>query len=89
MYLARSTFQQKLLKKTQLTWTLEMSNAFNNAKRALANATLLAHPRCDAPISLTSDASDRGVGDVLVQFDDGRWQPIAFFSKQLRNPELM
>ena len=56
----------------KLTWTIEMSNAFNNARRALANATLLAHPPCDVPISLISDASDRGVGTVFEQFVDDR-----------------
>ena len=65
-----------------------MSNALNNAKRALANATLLAHPRGDVSIALTSDASDRGVGTVFEQFVDGRWHPpLAFFSKRLRKPE--
>ena len=75
IYIAHFTLQQKL------TWTIEMSNAFNNAKRALSNATLLAHPRCDVPIALTSVASDRGVGTVFEQFVVGIWQPLAIFSK--------
>ena len=54
-----------------------------------ANATLLAHPRCDVSISLTSDTSDRGVGAIFEQFVDSRWQPFALFSKQLRKPDLM
>ena len=66
-----------------------MSNAFNNAKRALANATQLTNPHCDVPISLTSNASDCGVGAVFEQFVDGSWQSLAFSSKQLRKPELI
>ena len=54
----------------KLTKTIEMYNAFNNAKRAHASATLLAHPRCDVAIEHTSDALDRGVGTVFEQFVD-------------------
>ena len=39
-------------------------------------------------LTLTSDASDRAVGAVLEQFKQGQWQPLAFFSRQLRNAEL-
>ncbi|KAJ8362237.1 hypothetical protein AAFF_G00388490 [Aldrovandia affinis] len=68
-------------------WSSEMSGSFSATKEALANATMLAHPVPDAPIALTSDASDRGVGAVLEQQIDGVWQPLAFFSRQLRASE--
>ena len=45
----------------KFTWAIEISNALNNTKRVLAHITLLAHHRCDVPISPTSGASDRGV----------------------------
>ena len=48
---------------------------------------MLTHPRCTAPTSLTVDASDFAVGAVLQQLVHGVWQPLAFFSKQLRPPE--
>ena len=50
--------------------TIRLTQAFDNIKKALAKATLLAHPRHDAPISLTTDASDRAVGAVLQQWTD-------------------
>lgn len=68
-------------------WSSEMSGSFSATKEALANATMLAHPVPDAPIALTSDASDRAVGAVLEQQIDGVWQPLAFFSRQLRASE--
>ncbi|KAJ8386951.1 hypothetical protein AAFF_G00161280 [Aldrovandia affinis] len=68
-------------------WSSEMSGSFSATKEALANATMLAHPVPDAPIALTSDASDRGVGAVLEQQIDGVWKPLAFFSRQLRASE--
>ena len=49
-------------------WNDTMTQAFDNIKKALAKATLLVHPRHDAPISLTTDASDRAVGAVLQQW---------------------
>ena len=50
-----------------------MSNVFNNAKRVLANDTLLTQPRCEVPITLTNDASNRGIGAVFEQLVDDRW----------------
>ena len=70
-----------------LVWNDTMAQAFDNIKEALAKATLLVHPRHDAPISLTTDASDRAVGAVLQQWTDESWEPLAFFSKKLRPPE--
>ena len=48
-----------------LLWTTELQNAFCNSKTALANATLLHHPRDQAPTALTTDASDTAIGAVL------------------------
>ena len=65
-----------------------MKQAFVAGKCALVNATMLVHPCPDCTLALTSDASDRAVGAVLEQFKQGQWQPLAFFSRQLRNAEL-
>ena len=70
-----------------LTWTNSLETAFNRSKEIMANATLLVHPRHDAPTALTVDASDCAVGAVLEQFTDGAWKPLAFFSRQLHPPE--
>ena len=71
-----------------ITWTSEMLSAFNSVKSSLANVTLLAHPKANVTIALTSDASDNGIGAVFEQYVNGVWQPLAFFSRQLRAPEL-
>ena len=39
-------------------------------------------------MALTVDASAVAVGASLEQWSQGIWKPIAFFSKQLRAPEL-
>ena len=39
-------------------WSLERDSAFIDAKKALANAIMLAHPSPDESIAITIDASD-------------------------------
>lgn len=69
--------------KTPINWTPEATAAFENCKEKLASATLLAHPRDNAPLAIVSDASDTAVGATLQQFVNTGWQPLAFFSKKL------
>ena len=52
-------------KPKKLAWNDAMVKAFQGTKKALAEATLLTHPRQDAPTSLTTDASDLAIGAVL------------------------
>ncbi len=74
-------------KPKELLWDATMISAFNRTKEALSNATMLAHPHADAPIAVTADASGVAVGAVLEQLVRGSWQPLAFFSRQLRPAE--
>ncbi len=64
-----------------------MSTDFTKTKTMLTNATVLHFPSTEAPITLTTDASDKAVGAVLEQRIDGVGQPLAFFSRQLQNAE--
>ena len=74
-------------KATTITWSPTLDTAFERAKALLVSATMLVHPRMDAPTVLTVDAFDVAVGAVLEQFVDASWQPLAFFSRHLRPPE--
>ena len=56
-------------------------------KAALARATLLYHPDPNAPTSITVDASDFAIGAQLEKLQQGRWVPIAFFSRKLSTAE--
>lgn len=71
----------------EVDWTPERVRAFDSAKKALAGAAMLAHPSPAAPVALTTDASDYAVGAVCEQWVDGAWQPLAFFSRKLRDAE--
>ena len=64
-------------------------SAFELIKVKLSEATLLVHPKVDAPlhVCLLTDASNLGVGGVLQQCVDGTWQPLSFFSKRLQPAE--
>ena len=77
----------KIIKKQSLVWSTEMIAAYNDRLSSPSNATLLAHHHPEAPIAITSNASDAGVGTCLEQFVNRHWQSLAFFSKQLRDPE--
>nr|VZI12855.1 unnamed protein product [Spirometra erinaceieuropaei] len=73
--------------KKTLVMTEEAVRSFNDVKAALADATLLAHPRSDAQLTLMTDASSTAVGASLQQTVGGVLQPLAFFSKKLSPAE--
>ena len=64
-------------------WDDDCQKAFDGAKSALAEATLLHHPSSKADMTLTVDASDVAMGGQIEQRVDGdNFAPIAFFSKK-------
>ena len=70
-----------------ITWNATTEATFHQSKEMLANATLLHHPKPEAPTSIATDASDTAVGAVLQQFINDSWCPIAFFSRKLQPAE--
>ena len=82
-----NSFLGKRHKKGDIQWTDEAIHAFDTIKETLTQATLLVHPKSDAPLSIATDASDVAVGAVLQQFVDHTWQPLAYFSKSLTPTE--
>lgn len=63
-------------------WSPEALTSFQDCKNNLANATLLVHPSSTAPLSLTTDASDKAMGAVIEQLVDNVWKPISFFCRK-------
>ena len=57
---------------------------FQAITAALANATTLTHSSTSAPYCLMTDASNIAIKRVLQQRLNGTWQPISFFSKNLK-----
>jgi len=69
--------------KQPINWTAETEEAFQESKRQLAEATLLAHPLENAKLIIKTDASNTAMGAVLEQYQAGNWRPLGFFSKKL------
>ena len=74
-------------KSAPLAWNDQATASFEQVKTALANATLLAHPKPVSPFCVMTDASDVAMGAVLQQWVNDAWQPISFFSKKLQPAE--
>ena len=70
-----------------IEWSPDCQQAFEKAKSALAEATLLHHPRPDAPTSITTDASGTSTSGQIEQRHGGLWRPIAFFFRKLSPAE--
>lgn len=70
-----------------LPWTQTHTEAFTQIKEALARASMLYHPKPDAPTCIMADASDKAVGAVLQQRSEEDWFPISYFSRKLTPAE--
>ena len=70
-----------------LQWTSEATASFQDIKNALADASLLIHPKPDAPVKLMTNVSDIAIGVVLQQYLNDTWCPLAYFSRKLTPTE--
>ena len=70
-----------------ITWDARSTAAFEDAKRQLSKKTLLAFPAENADLAIMTDASNTGIGAVLEQQINNKWQPLGFFSRSLTSTE--
>ena len=71
-----------------MPWTPEADRAFSRLKILIPEAPVLAYPQFDKDFVLEIDASLKGLGACLSQFDsDGVLHPVAFASRALRGAE--
>ena len=73
--------------KVPFQWSPAAETAFAKLKNKLTSAPVLAFPRFSQPFRLKTDASDAGLGAVLLQLIDGQEHPIAYASKKLNDVE--
>jgi len=79
-----------MLKKEQgVKWTLEAKTSFELVKKALTKTPVLISPDFSKDFYIFSFASEHTIAAVLLQKNpQGQEQPIAFFSKALRDAPL-
>ena len=70
------------------SWGSEEQKAFDTIKSKLVNPPILKYPRYDTPFTLFTDASDKCIGAVLSQVQDGQEVVIAYGSRKLIPAEL-
>jgi hypothetical protein len=67
----------------KVSWGVCQENAFNALKQRLISAPILKLPELDKLFVLRTDASDTGLGAVLLQEQEGVKLPIAYASRKL------
>ncbi|ROT84118.1 hypothetical protein C7M84_022694 [Penaeus vannamei] len=68
-------------------WDEEQVKAFTKLKNCLSLAPVLAFPKFDLPFILHTDASNVGLGAVLMQEHKGNLRPVGFASRVLTSAE--
>lgn len=69
-------------------WTAKCARAFEDVKKSLTEAPILALADQDKPFSVVCDASDFAIGCALLQKDDmGKERVISYQSRQLKPAE--
>ena len=78
---------QLLRKNSRFTWFDEQQVAFEQLKVALTTAPVLGSPRSEGTFFMDTDASERGLGVVLSQEQDGNERVLAYASRTLSAAE--
>ena len=73
--------------KVPFTWNQELQNSLDTAKQLLARQTLLVYPDFTKEFHLYCDATDLGLGVVVVQFKGDIPQPIYFYSRKFNDTQ--
>jgi RNase H-like domain found in reverse transcriptase/Reverse transcriptase (RNA-dependent DNA polymerase) len=74
-------------KRVPFQWGEAQANAFNELKRCLTTAPILASPLSDGEYKLETDASCKNLGAILYQKQDGLWRVISYASRVLSAAE--
>ena len=78
-----SVLRDLLKKNTPFIWQDKHDKAFSELKEAISQNVLLSYFDLTKPCTIVSDASDHGLGAVLLQEQQGILKPIAFASRSL------
>jgi hypothetical protein len=71
----------------EIVWTPTMDTAFTELKHRVSSAPVLHLADVSRPFVLRTDASDKGIGAVLLQDYDGTLFPVEYLSRKLKPAE--
>ncbi|GBG81721.1 hypothetical protein CBR_g32712 [Chara braunii] len=73
---------------TPWEWTDKCEAAFRHLKHVLTHYEVLKLPDPDKPFVVTTDASQYGIGAVLVQQEGPKFRPVEYMSKKMSSQKL-
>lgn len=77
----------KKFRSNKLDWSEEQISRINTLKHKLASAPILVLPNYDKTFYVRTDASDTGLGAILLQKSEGLLMPVAYASRALVDRE--
>jgi len=74
-------------KDTGFRWDTDQKRAFKELKQACMDPPVLYTFRNGEPARIETDASDLVIGACLCQQKDGKWHPVAYYSRKMSPAE--
>lgn len=72
---------------SKFLWSADCQTSFDQLKQNMTESPILSYPLPDISFILDTDASDKAVGSVLSQVQDGSEKVIAYMSKAVNKHE--
>ena len=73
--------------KVEFNWSCEANKSFEELKQLISRAETMAYFKNDCQTRIISDAGPSGLGAVLTQLQNEKWQVIAYASRALTDVE--
>jgi hypothetical protein len=73
---------QLLRKNQKFVWSSKAQDAFDRLKSLFTSAPVLRHFDPELPISLYTDSSGFALSGIISQLYEGRWYPVAYWSRK-------
>ena len=74
-------------KDTPFKWEQAQEDAFQSLKQACVEPPTMITFESGKPLRIETDASDLALGACATQERDGKWHPIAYYSRKFTGPE--
>ena len=74
-------------KETRFQWGDNQEKSFQKLKDACTKEPVFLNFRANKPMKIEMDASDQAVGACLYQQKDGKWHPVAYYSRKMSQAE--